>query len=128
MADASGDGAVDQRDLVGHLLWRRAMRNEQPIGPTKRILKRMWLIEIDSGDAGTLRQLNRVGPPGQHGEIDRIGIKEAGQRRADAPRRTRYGNARLAGYRLDFPGHVEVPLVFGTVSPTYMERSFQDVK
>src|SRR5258705_14007314 len=77
MAAASGDGAVDQRDLVGHLLWRRAMRNEQPIGPTKSILKRMRLIEIDSGDAGTLGQLSRVGPPGQHGDIDRIGSEEA---------------------------------------------------
>src|SRR5258705_3151971 len=111
MAAASGDGAVDQRDLVGHLLWRRAMRNEQPIGTTKCLLKRMRLIEIDSGDAGTLGQLSRVGPPGQHGDIDRIGSEQAGQRRADATRRTRYGDARLARCRLDFPGHVEVTLV-----------------
>jgi len=125
MADASGDGAVDQRDLVGHLLWRRAMRNEQPIGSTKSILKRMRLIEIDSGDAGTLGQLSRVGPPGQHGDIDRIGSEEAGQRRADATCRAGYGDPRLVRRRLDFPGHVEVTLVswndqskiYGTIVP-----------
>src|ERR1700730_10035013 len=111
MADASGDGAVDQRDLVAHLLWRRAMRNEQPIGPTKRILKRMRLIEIDSGDAGTLGQLSRIGPPGQHGDIDRIGSEEAGRRRADATRRADYGDPRLVRRRLDFLGHGEVTLV-----------------
>ena len=48
------------------------MRKEQPIGTTKRLLKRMRLIEINSGDAGVAGQLNRVGPPGQHGDIDRI--------------------------------------------------------
>ena len=118
MADASGDGAVDQRDLVGHLLWRRAMRNEQPIGPTKSILKRMRLIEIDSGDAGTLGQLSRVGPPGQHGDIDRIGSEEAGQRRADATRRAGDGDPRLVrrldllgDFLRDFLGHGEVTLV-----------------
>ena len=111
LADASSDGGVDQRDLVGHLLWRRAMRNEQPIGPTKCLLKRMRLIEIDSGDAGTLGQLSRVGPPGQHDYIDRIGSEEAGQRRADATRRADYGDPRLVGRRLDFLGHGEVTLV-----------------
>ena len=54
MADAGSNGGVDQCDLVGHLLWRRAMRNEQPIGTTKRLVKRMRLIEIDRGDAETL--------------------------------------------------------------------------
>ena len=128
MADASGDGAVDQRDLVGHLLWRRTMRNEQPIGPTKRIPKGMRLIEIDSGDAGTLGQLSRVGPPGQHGDIDRIGSEEAGQRRADATRRADYGDPRLVRRRLDFLDMSKLPLYLGTISPRYMERSFQDVK
>jgi hypothetical protein len=60
MADASSNGSVDQCDLVGHLLCRRAMRNEQPIGPPERILKRMRLIEIDGGDAGTRGRLSRV--------------------------------------------------------------------
>src|SRR5258707_15321635 len=108
------------------------MRNEQPVGSTKRILKRMRPIEIDSGDADTLAgilgQLSRVGPPGQHGDIDRIGSEEAGQRRADATCRAGYGDPRLVRRRLDFPGHVEVTLVSGTISPRYMERSFQDVK
>jgi hypothetical protein len=111
LADAGRDGTVDQRDLVGHLLWRRAVRKEQPIGAMKRVLKRMRLIEINSGNAGPLGQLNCVGAPGQHDDIDRIGSKQAGQRRADAPRRTRYGNARFARCRLDFHGHVEVILV-----------------
>src|SRR6267378_1660524 len=130
LADASSDGAVDQRDLVGHLLWRRAMRKEQPIGPMKRVLKRMRLIEINSGDAGPVGQLSCVGPPGQDDDIDWIGSEEAGQRRADAPRRTRYGNAGLARCRLDFPGHVEVTLVswndqskiYGTIVPRCQVR------
>ena len=77
----------------------------------KRVLKRMRLIEIDSGDAGTLGQLSRVGPPGQHGDIDWIGSEEAGQRRADATRRAGYRDPRLVRRRLDFLGHGEVILV-----------------
>jgi hypothetical protein len=111
MADASSYGGVDQRDLVRHLLWRRTMRNEQPVGTTKRVLTRIRLIEIDSGDAGTLGQLSRVGPPGQHRDIDRIGSEEAGQRRADATRGTGYGDSQLVRRRLDFLGHSEVTLV-----------------
>jgi len=47
MADASGDGAVDQRISVGPLAWRVHAKYEQPIGPTKSILKSMLVIEIE---------------------------------------------------------------------------------
>ncbi len=84
MADAGGNGPIDQRDLIGHLPWRCAMRNEQPIDATKRLHKRLRLIEVDRGGGDTAGQLGRIGPPGQRNDIDRIGGKEAGQRRADA--------------------------------------------
>jgi len=69
------------------------MRNEQPIGPTKSILKRMRLIEIDRGDVDT-----------------------SGAMRA------------LRGVGWIFLDMSKLPLYLGTISPTYMERSFHEVK
>jgi hypothetical protein len=108
------------------------MRNEQPIGPTKRILKRLRPIEIDSGDAdtlgGTFGQLNRVGPPGQHGDIDRIGSEEAGQRQPTRPVAPAMAIRGLCDAGWIFLDMSKLPLYLGTISPRYMERSFQDVK
>ena len=98
------------------------MRNEEAIGTTKRILKRMRLIEIDRGDADTLRHLGRIGPPGQHGDIDRIGSKEAWSGLADATRCARYGDTRLCRVDWIFLDMAKLPLYVGTISPAYMEH------
>ena len=38
------------------------MRNEEPIGTTKRLLKRIRPIEIDRSDRDTVRRLGSIGP------------------------------------------------------------------
>src|ERR1700722_11019777 len=103
------------------------MRNEQPVGATKRLHKRVRLIEVDRGGGDPAGQLGSVGAPGKRNDIDRIGSKKAGQRRADATCRARDGDARLARRGLNFFGH-GVTSYLGTIGPTYLERSFQDVK
>ena len=107
MADAGSNGGVDQRDFVDQLLWRRAMRDKEAIGTTKCIEKRMRPIEIDRRDADTSGQLNRIGSPGQHSDVDRFGNQEAGQGRADATCRTRYSDTLFVGCQFDGLGHIE---------------------
>src|ERR1700691_5288276 len=80
------------------------MRNEQPIGATKRRHKRVRLIEVDRGDGDTAGQLGRIGPPGQRDEFDCIRAKKTGQRRADATGRPGDGDPRLARGGLNFFG------------------------
>ena len=53
------------------------MRNEEPIGTTKRLLKRIRPIEIDRSYRDTVRRLGSIGPPGQRHDVDRVGGEQA---------------------------------------------------
>jgi hypothetical protein len=47
VADAGGDSCVDQRDLVDHLMQRRAVRDEKSIDTVKSALEGGRFFEVD---------------------------------------------------------------------------------
>jgi len=125
MADASSDGGVDQR-----ISWPLVVATCHAKGtadrPTKRVLKLYALIEIDSGDAGTLGQprlrwaagsARRYRPDRSRSLVSVVPTR---------PVAARYGNARCAclGFFLDMS---KLPLYLGR-SVQHNGTIVQDVK